>query len=121
MNGFLGQDDGSYEEGDDVPTPDITVTPSDIPSFTISATPTSTDDASLPAPTDTDNSTIIDQPVPAANRTVNPAVCSALSKWYQSLNGNGWIVKTGWDSTDMTTCCSWYNVHCSAVGQVIKV
>jgi hypothetical protein len=86
-------------------------------------TPTLTDgtDGTTDNSTSTDNSTIIEPPVAGGNKTVNPLVCTALQKWYQSLNGNGWIVKTGWDSSNMSTCCSWFNVHCSGIGQVIKV
>lgn len=65
--------------------------------------------------------TSIESEIPTVNKTVNPIVCQNLQQLYKSLNGNAWIVRTGWDSTDMSTCCSWYNVHCNTIGHVLKM
>lgn len=122
----IAQEDDSTDEEDntttiDTSTPTTTVaesSPTENSTVVSSATPTPT--------TDTTNSTLpaivgSELPAPSGNKTVNPAVCSALQKLYSSLNGNSWIVKTGWDSTDMSTCCSWFNVHCNGIGQVLKM
>jgi hypothetical protein len=75
-----------------------------------------TTDASLPSAISTQLPFI-----GGTNKTVDPLVCTALKQWFNSLNGNTWIMRTGWDSSDMSTCCSWYNVHCNSIGQVLKV
>lgn len=95
----------------------------------IPATSTAMDEASSALPTatstlssdDTAQPTAIETSLPAVNRTVSPTVCQNLQQLYKALNGNTWIVRTGWDSTDMSTCCSWYNVHCNSIGQVLKL
>ncbi|KAL0073771.1 hypothetical protein J3Q64DRAFT_1842543 [Phycomyces blakesleeanus] len=68
------------------------------------------------SPSDPGLSTVI-----PLNSIVSEATCSALSQWYKELGGTNWKTKTGWESTNMTSCCSWYNVHCSKFGQVDKI
>lgn len=79
-------------------------------------TPTSSMTADAPSSTNIETA-----PSAPVSTTVNPLACTALQKLYTTLNGNAWVVKTGWDSTDMNTCCNWYNVHCNSFGQVLKV
>jgi hypothetical protein len=90
-------------------------TASDIPAASDIPTATTATDNTLPTAVESE------LPAVAANKTVDPLVCQALQQWYKSLNGNTWVVRTGWDSTDMTTCCSWFNVRCNKIGQVLRV
>lgn len=95
---------------------------STIPTATsIIASDETTQATSTIASDETAQPTSIESEIPTVNKTVNPIVCQNLQQLYKSLNGNAWIVRTGWDSTDMSTCCSWYNVHCNTIGQVLKL
>ncbi|KAG0775969.1 hypothetical protein G6F22_012918 [Rhizopus arrhizus] len=143
----FGQD--TIETSDDsISSNDLTPTTTTVATATFdSTTPTNSDipsssdndenpttSSSIPTPTDADTLTIkpsstveSESSIPTATHkpyippTVKPSVCHALQTWYNSLNGKGWIVSTGWDSSNMTSCCTWYNVHCNSVGKVLKV
>jgi hypothetical protein len=114
-------DDAIIPTNEVIPTT-TAITPSassDIPvsDTPIMDTPTMTTSVDNTLPTSVES----ELPQVPVNRTVNPLVCQALQQWYNSLNGNSWIIRTGWDSTDMTSCCSWFNVRCNNIGQVLRV
>ncbi|KAI8875565.1 hypothetical protein K501DRAFT_338640 [Backusella circina FSU 941] len=91
------------------------------------AEPTETTASDATKPTQTDGVSFGDDTPTAGNstastpRNVSPEVCQALKQWYNSMNGNSWVIRTGWDSANMSSCCSWYSVHCNNIGQVLKV
>lgn len=128
-----GQEDSDTTVDDNVDATTTAIDDSTIPTNTdistatdappVSEVPTASDDPAMTSTVDTSLPTSVESelPAPHVNQTVNPLVCQALKQWYNSLNGNSWIVRTGWDSADMTTCCSWFNVHCNSIGQVLRV
>ncbi|OZJ01860.1 hypothetical protein BZG36_05152 [Bifiguratus adelaidae] len=49
------------------------------------------------------------------------ADCFALQTLYQPLGGSGWFNNTGWTSTDMMSCCTWFGVGCDRLGAVLRL
>ncbi|KAJ2956346.1 hypothetical protein NQZ79_g7784 [Umbelopsis isabellina] len=101
-------------------------------SSTDSPQPTSLppDAGSTPVATVTTKSRPVITGVPglANNQTLNQqqldqlkTSCSALQQWYKDLGGPQWLVSTGWNNLDMTTCCSWTKVTCNKVGGIEKI
>ncbi|ORX93965.1 L domain-like protein [Basidiobolus meristosporus CBS 931.73] len=103
--------DGSASEDPTVPSIDVTVNES--PSET----------GALPQPTGTDGTTSTPgiTPNPPPNDTQQAgsgADCSTLKTIYSNMNGPNWLNKTGWESQDASSCCSWFGVSCNNGGRV---
>ncbi|KAG1038227.1 hypothetical protein G6F43_012721 [Rhizopus delemar] len=114
----IATDSGEITPSNALPTttPAVTLTTaaentSEMPSSTIDSVSSETGATTTPVATHT----------PYVPPTVSPSVCKALQNWYNSLNGKNWLVSSGWDSSNMTSCCDWYSVHCNSIGKVLKV